>query len=35
MKIYLEAIKDELNIDIAMISIGPKRNDTIVLTEIF
>jgi len=33
MKIYLEAIKDELNIDIAMISIGPKRNDTIVLDE--
>ena len=31
MKIYLEAIKEELNIDIAMISIGPKRNDTIVL----
>ena len=35
MKIYLDAIKDELNIDIAMISIGPKRNDTIVLKQLF
>jgi len=33
MKIYLDAIKEELNIDIAMISIGPNRNDTIVLDE--
>jgi len=33
MKAYLQAIKHELNIDIAMISIGPKRNDTIVLDE--
>jgi len=31
MKIYLQAIKDELKIDIAMVSIGPNRNDTIVL----
>ena len=33
MKVYLEAIKSELDIDIAMISIGPKRKDTIVLDE--
>jgi adenylosuccinate synthase len=33
MKVYLQAIKQELNIDIAMVSIGPKRNDTIVLDE--
>jgi adenylosuccinate synthase len=31
MKIYLQAIREELQIDIAMISIGPKRNDTIIL----
>ena len=31
MKIYLQAIKEELKIDIAMVSIGPNRNDTIVL----
>ena len=33
MKIYLQAIKEELQIDIAMVSIGPNRNDTIVLDE--
>ncbi|MFX1287678.1 MAG: adenylosuccinate synthase [Promethearchaeota archaeon] len=31
MKNYLRAIKEELKIDIAMISIGPNRDDTIVL----
>ncbi len=31
MKIYIESIKKELDNDIAMISIGPNRNDTIVL----
>ena len=36
MKDYINAIKDELKIEIAMISIGPKRNDTILLnTEFF
>ncbi|MBY8982046.1 MAG: adenylosuccinate synthase [Candidatus Lokiarchaeota archaeon] len=35
MKIYLEAIKNELKVDIAMISIGPSRKDTIVLKEFF
>jgi len=36
MKIYIEAIKDELQANIAMISIGPQRDDTIVLdSEIF
>jgi len=33
MKIYIQAIKDELQIDIAMISIGPNRNDTIELNK--
>jgi len=33
MKIYVQAIKDELQTDIAMLSIGPNRNDTIVLDE--
>ena len=33
MKMYLQAIKDDLEIEIAMISIGPNRNDTIVLDE--
>ncbi len=33
MKIYLQAIKEELKTDIAIISIGPNRNDTIVLDE--
>jgi len=31
MKTYIQAIKEELQTEIAMISIGPKRNDTIVL----
>ncbi len=31
MKIYLQAIKEELKTDIAMISIGPDREETIVL----
>jgi len=35
MKIYTQAIQEELNTDIAMISIGPNRNDTIVLSEDF
>jgi adenylosuccinate synthase len=33
MKIYLQAIQEELKIDIAMVSIGPNRGDTIVLDE--
>jgi len=33
MKIYLQAIKEELKTDIAIVSIGPNRNDTIVLDE--
>jgi len=33
MKIYIQAIKAELQTDIAMLSIGPNRNDTIVLDE--
>ncbi|MBY9021587.1 MAG: adenylosuccinate synthase [Candidatus Lokiarchaeota archaeon] len=33
MKTYLQAIKEDIKTDIAMISIGPKRNDTIVLDE--
>ncbi len=35
MKKYLDALKNELNIEIAMISIGPNREDTIVLKEYF
>ncbi len=31
MKIYIQTIQEELRTDIAMISIGPNRNDTIVL----
>ena len=31
MKKYIQAVREELQIDIAMISIGPKRNDTIIL----
>ncbi|MFX1469488.1 MAG: adenylosuccinate synthase [Promethearchaeota archaeon] len=31
MKLYLQAIREELKIDIAMISIGPDRDETIVL----
>jgi adenylosuccinate synthase len=34
MKVYLEAIKEELKSDIAMISIGPGRNDTIDLDKV-
>ncbi len=33
MKTYIQAIKEELKIDLGMISIGPNRNDTIVLNE--
>jgi len=33
MKLYIQAIKDELQTDIAMISIGPDRTETIVLDE--
>ena len=33
MKKYIQAIKEELQIDIAMISIGPNRNDTIELNK--
>jgi adenylosuccinate synthase len=33
MKVYIQAIKDELETDIAMISIGPDRTETIVLDE--
>ncbi len=33
MKSYVQAIKEELNIEIAMVSIGPNRSDTIVLKE--
>jgi adenylosuccinate synthase len=34
MKIYIQAIKEELDIDIAMVSIGPDRRETIVLEDI-
>ncbi|MFX0059591.1 MAG: adenylosuccinate synthase [Candidatus Hodarchaeota archaeon] len=33
MKIYVEAIRKELQTDVAMLSIGPNRNDTIVLDD--
>ena len=33
MKTYIQAIKDELQIDLAMISIGPNRNDTIEINK--
>ena len=33
MKVYLQAIKEEINAEIAMVSIGPKRIDTIVLDD--
>ncbi|MHA1283215.1 MAG: adenylosuccinate synthase [Promethearchaeota archaeon] len=35
MKIYLKAIEQELGVQIAMISIGPSRNDTIVIKDDF
>lgn len=35
MKVYIKAIEEELNTQIAMVSIGPDRNDTIVLQDIF
>ncbi|TFG27311.1 MAG: adenylosuccinate synthase [Promethearchaeota archaeon] len=35
MKKYIQAIKEELKIDIALISIGPEREDTIALEENF
>jgi adenylosuccinate synthase len=31
MKKYIKAIEQELETDIAVISIGPNRNDTILL----
>ena len=31
MKVYIQAVKEELQIEIAMISIGPDRTETIVL----
>jgi adenylosuccinate synthase len=34
MKIYIQAIKEELNTDISMVSIGPDRRETIVLEDI-
>jgi adenylosuccinate synthase len=34
MKIYIQAIKDFLKTDIAMVSIGPDRKETIILEEI-
>ena len=34
MKIYIQAIKEETKTDIAMISIGPDRSETIVLEDI-
>ncbi len=34
MKIYIQAIKDELKTNIAMVSIGPDRTETIVLEDI-
>jgi len=33
MKVYIQAIKEELETEIAMISIGPDRTETIVLDE--
>lgn len=33
MKVYIQAIKEELKTEIAMISIGPDRTETIVLDE--
>jgi adenylosuccinate synthase len=33
MKAYIQTIKEELQVDIAMISIGPNRNDTIELNK--
>jgi adenylosuccinate synthase len=35
MKVYLDAVKEYLDVDIAIISIGPEREDTIILKEIF
>ena len=34
MKIYIQAIREELKTDIAMISIGPDRTETIVLEDV-
>ena len=31
MKTYIQSIREELNVDIAMLSIGPDRKETIVL----
>ncbi|MBN1214277.1 MAG: adenylosuccinate synthase [Candidatus Lokiarchaeota archaeon] len=35
MKTYINAIKEELKVNIAMLSIGPSREDTIVLKDYF
>ncbi|MBY9005297.1 MAG: adenylosuccinate synthase [Candidatus Lokiarchaeota archaeon] len=35
MKTYIEVIRDELKVNIAIISIGPSREDTIVLKDFF
>jgi len=34
MKIYIKAIQEELKTDVAMISIGPDRDETIVLDNV-
>ncbi len=34
MKLYIQAIKDFLKIDVAMVSIGPDRKETIVLEDV-
>jgi len=35
MKIYIDTIKKQLDVEVCMISIGPQREDTIVLKEFF
>lgn len=35
MKTYIKAIRDELQVDIAMISIGPDRRETIIFDNIY
>lgn len=35
MKIYIDTIKKHLDVEVCMISIGPQREDTIVLKEFF
>jgi len=34
MKIYIQAIREELQTEIALISIGPDRTETIVLEDV-